>query len=58
MQIAAFEQATLEQLVSYKAKDENDIQRLLNCEKLKHEAIQLCKKWNDQRKARRLKPWI
>ena len=52
-----FQQATLEQLVSYKAKNTDDIQRLLQCEKLKNMAVLLCEKWNKQRTVIGLEAW-
>ena len=55
--LTAFEQATLEQLVSYKAKNDNEIKRFLQCEKLKQTAIALCTKWNAARKIHGLEPW-
>ena len=53
----AFEQATLEQLVSYKAKNENDIARFMQCEKLQNQAKTLCQKWNKQRTNNGWEPW-
>ncbi|WP_158683777.1 hypothetical protein [Pseudoalteromonas sp. T1lg22] len=53
-----FEQATLETLVSEKAKDDDEISRLLTSEKLKAEAIALVKKWNKQRQKMGLRPWL
>ncbi|MFU2508673.1 hypothetical protein [Pseudoalteromonas sp. ASV78] len=52
-----FEQATLETLVSFKAKDKKEINRLLTNKKLQQEACQLVKKWNDKRKQLGLVPW-
>ncbi len=52
-----FELATLNQLVSYKAKTEKDIERFLQCKKLQHEAVTLCKQWNATRKQKGLEPW-
>ncbi|MBE0379210.1 hypothetical protein [Pseudoalteromonas prydzensis] len=52
-----FEQATLETLVSFKAKDQAEIKQLLTNKKLKKEACALVKKWNDKRKQLGLIPW-
>ena len=57
MKLTQFEQITLEQLVSYKAKETGDIARLLKCEKLIKQAVSLCKKWNKTRKSKKLEPW-
>jgi len=53
----SFEQATLETLVSFKAKDQKEISRLLTSKKLQNEACQLVKKWNDKRQQLGLVPW-
>ncbi|WP_161936775.1 hypothetical protein [Pseudoalteromonas sp. H103] len=53
----SFEQATLETLVSFKAKKPEEISRLLTNKKLQQEAYQLVKKWNDKRKQLGLVPW-
>ncbi|MGS0535320.1 hypothetical protein [Pseudoalteromonas sp. SaAl2] len=53
----SFEQATLETLVSFKAKKPEEISRLLTNKKLQQEACQLVKKWNDKRKQLGLAPW-
>lgn len=47
--LSDFEQATLEQLVSFKAKKDKDIARLMNCKKLKQEVIEMVAKWDLQR---------
>jgi|GEM_PF-1497755 len=52
-----FEQATVEQLISFKAKAESDIQRLMHCEKLRSEAVALVQKWDMQRINKGLEPW-
>lgn len=53
----SFEQATLETLVSFKAKKPEEISRLLTSKKLQQEACQLVKKWNEQRLKLGLTPW-
>ena len=53
----AFEQATLEQLVSFKAKNESDIERFLSSKTLITEAKALCEKWNKNRKKIGLERW-
>ena len=55
--LTRFEQATLETLVSFKAKTKADIVRLLACEKLINQAISLCLKWDEQRIKLGLEPW-
>lgn len=55
--LTAFQQITLEQLVSFKAVHEKDIERLLSSDKLKLEAIELCNKWKEQRINSGLEPW-
>ena len=55
--LTSFEKATLEQLVSFKAKNESDIQRFLSSKTLKTEAKALCKKWNENRKTKGLECW-
>ena len=57
MKMNSFEQATLETLVSFKAKDQKEISRLLTSKKLQKEACQLVKKWNDKRHQLGLVPW-
>ncbi len=57
MKMNSFEQATLETLVSFKAKDQKEISRLLTSKKLQKEARQLVKKWNDKRQQLGLAPW-
>lgn len=52
-----FEQATLEQLISYKCKDEGDIDRLMNDPKNIERAKQLVNKWSLIRKNKNLKPY-
>ena len=52
-----FEQATLETLVSFKAKDQAEIKQLLTNKKLKKEACELVKKWNEQCLKLGLTPW-
>lgn len=61
-----FEQATAEQLVSYKiSKGEKEtdqevkerINLMISSDKLKLEAIALVRKWNDQRLKLNLNPW-
>lgn len=54
----AFELATLETLVSFQAKNEADITRLLNCQKLKEQAKTKVKQWNDKRIEQGLTPWV
>jgi hypothetical protein len=43
--LTEFEQATLEQLISYKCKDENDLTRLMSDQKNIDEAKRLTHKW-------------
>ena len=50
-----FELATLGQLISYKCKDEADIDRLMSDPKNIAEARRLVKKWNVIRKTKKLK---
>ena len=57
MKMNSFEQATLETLVSFKAKKPEEISRLLTNKKLQQEACELVKKWNDKRKQLGLVPW-
>jgi len=52
-----FEQATLEQLISYKCKDEGDIERLINDPKNIKQAKDLVSKWSLIRKKKNLKPY-
>ena len=52
-----FEQATLEQLISYKCKDEGDIERLMNDHKNITQAKSLVSKWLLIRKKKNLKPY-
>ena len=52
-----FEQATLEQLISYKAKTEDDIERLMMSESLINKAKELVLKWNKTRIEIGLSPW-
>jgi len=52
-----FEQATLEQLISYKCKDEGDIERLMNDPKNISHAKALVNKWSLIRKKKNLKPY-
>lgn len=52
-----FEQATLEQLISYKCKDEGDIERLINDPKNIKQAKALVSKWSLIRKKKKLKPY-
>ena len=52
-----FEQATLEQLISYKCKDEGDIERLMNDPKNIIQAKALVNKWSLIRKKKNLKPY-
>ena len=52
-----FEQATLEQLISYKCKDEGDIERLMNDPKNIKQAKALVSKWSLIRKKKKLKPY-
>ena len=52
-----FEQATLEQLISYKCKDESDIDRLMNDPKNIAKAKELVNKWSLIRKKKNLKPY-
>ena len=54
----SFERATLETLVSFKAKKQEEITRLLTNKKLQQEACQLVNKWNEERKQLGLTPWI
>lgn len=51
-----FEQATLEQLISYKCKDEADIERLMSEQKNIDEAKRLVHKWSVIRRDKGLKP--
>lgn len=52
-----FEQSTLEQLISYKCKDEGDIERLMNDPKNIKQAKALVSKWSLIRKKKKLKPY-
>lgn len=56
-QLTEFEQATLEQLISYKCKDEKDIDQLMNDQRNIVEAKRLVAKWNRIRKEKGLKPY-
>ena len=51
-----FEQVTLEQLISYKCKDEADIERLMGEQKNIDEAKRLVHKWSVIRRDKGLKP--
>ena len=53
----SFEQATLEQLVSYKASTDADISRLMNSERLKSEVRAMVARWNINRVNSGLKPF-
>lgn len=53
--LTEFEQATLEQLVSYKCKDESDLDGLVNGPKNIDEAKRLVHKWQIIRKKKGLK---
>ena len=44
-----FEQATLEQLISYKAATEEDITRLMSSDKLIGKVKSMCLRWNRKR---------
>lgn len=55
--LTEFEKITLEALVSYKAAKEEDIHRLLNCDKLKNEARRMVNKWNNTRIKKGLMPY-
>jgi hypothetical protein len=52
-----FEQATLQSQVSYKASTDNDVKRLLSCDKLKLEVKLMVEKWNKARIKLGLVPW-
>ena len=52
-----FEQATLEQLVSFKAVKEKDIERLINDTSLQQEVIRMVASWDKQRIEKGLNPW-
>jgi len=52
-----FEQATLEQLISYKCKDKGDIERLMGDRKNIDEAKRLVLKWSLTRKLKNLKSY-
>lgn len=52
-----FEQATLEQLISYKCKSEDDIERLMNDPKNIKQAKVLVNKWSLIRKKKNLKTY-
>jgi len=52
-----FEQATLEQLISYKCKDEDDIERLMNDPKNIQRAKEFVNKWSIIRVKKKLKPY-
>ena len=54
--LTEFEQATLEQLISYKCKDEADIERLMSEQKNIDEAKRLVHKWAVIRRDKGLKP--
>lgn len=47
--LTEFEQATLEQLVSYRARDDEHISKLLKCTKLQEQAKQMVFRWNNKR---------
>ncbi len=55
--LTPFENATLEQLVSFKAKNESDIERLMLSAALHKQAKALVIKWNKNRQQIGLKPW-
>ncbi len=55
--LTEFEQATLEQLISYKCKDIGDIERLINDPKNITKAKELVNKWALVRKSKNLKPY-
>ena len=52
-----FEQITLEAQVSYKAATDKDIDRLMNCEKLKDQVRGMVNRWNNNRIKKGLKPY-
>ena len=55
--LTEFEQVTLDQLISYRAKNDSDIEKLSTCEKLKALAIEKVALWQKQRLALGLEPW-
>jgi hypothetical protein len=55
--LTEFEQITLEAQVSYKAKTDKDIARLMNCEKLKRQVRGMVNKWNNNRIEKGLQPY-
>lgn len=55
--MTSFERATLETLVSFKARNDKQISQLLTDKALHEEAKALVKKWNDKRKQLGLVPW-
>lgn len=57
IQLTPFEQATLEQLVSFKAKEECEIEHLLKDERLQQEAIKKVAQWDKERISKGLEPW-
>ena len=52
-----FEQATLDQLISYKCKSKDDIERLMINPENIEQAKSLVMKWNKTRKQEKLKPY-
>jgi hypothetical protein len=55
--LTEFEQATLEQLISYRCKDESDVDRLMNDPKNILDARLSVERWNSKRVKLGLKPW-
>jgi hypothetical protein len=55
--LTIFEQATLEQLISYRCRDEADIERLTSNPKNILDAWLSVERWNKARIKLNLKPW-
>ncbi len=55
--LTEFEQATLEQSISYKCKDESDIEKLMNDPVNILKAKEMVHKWNSKRIKLGLKPF-
>jgi hypothetical protein len=55
--LTGFEQITLEAQVSYKAASDTDIDRLMNCEKLKDQVRCMVNRWNNNRIEKGLQPY-
>lgn len=55
--LSDFEKITADQLVSFKASKEEDIERLVKCPKIINEARALVLKWDKYRISKNLKRW-